>query len=374
MQVFDASSMIYARDNYPVRQFPPLWKWMAIQIKEKKLVMPSVAFKEGADKAPDCGKWLKENNLEQLETSNAIIQDAIRIKGLLGIVNDNYHPKGVGENDIIIATTIVYKAELISDEERQPTLPREPGKKKIPAVCSIKDVAVLCISFIEYIRRSDEIFQLEHHAVGYLLHRDPSIHRGAASRTGKNSASRLLSNRTTGVTALLLSPLASSDQTNDAVQADQSWRRCLTALFLCLMTVLTGTPVFSDEPVSVSDIVADPDVYHLKQVTIQGVVGRVKELQPYYLPSGSACYGAYAFLLEDDSANGSVIDVAVLGICGAPRVRFPEVADGDRIRVQAEIQVPSRFGQSRALDGTWIAKGPEPAVQAIAKSISRVEE
>lgn len=143
---------------------------------------------------------------------------------------------------------------------------------------------------------------------------------------------------------------------------------------VCLISIFTGTPAFSDEPISVNDIVTDPEVFHLKQVTLQGVVGRVKELEPYYLPSGSACYGAYTFLLEDDAANGAVLNVVVLGICGAARVRFPEVADGDRIRVQAEIQVPSRFGQSRALDGTWIAKGEEPAVQAIARSISRVEE
>ena len=148
----------------------------------------------------------------------------------------------------------------------------------------------------------------------------------------------------------------------------------VAVLFVCLPTVFLRTPAFPEDLISITDIVTDPEVFHLKQVTIQGVVGRVKELAPYYLPSGSACYGAYTFLLEDDSANGSVIDVAVLGVCGAPRMRFPEVADGDRVRVQAEIQVPSRFGQSRALDGTWIARGPEPAVQAIAKSISRVEE
>ncbi len=152
------------------------------------------------------------------------------------------------------------------------------------------------------------------------------------------------------------------------------YTNCFVVALVFLIALLTGTSAFSDDSVSISDIVADPETFHLKKVTIQGVVGRVKELEPYYLPSGSACYGAYTFLLEDDSANGAVLDVAVLGICGAPRVRFPEVADGDRIRVQAEIQVPSRFGQSRALDGTWIAKGHEPAVQAIAKSISRVEE
>jgi hypothetical protein len=55
---------------------------------------------------------------------------------------------------------------------------------------------------------------------------------------------------------------------------------------------------------------------------------------------------------------------------------IPEVAEGDRVRVQAEIQVPSRFGQFRALDGTWIEKGHEPAVQAIGhrKKHSRMEE
>ena len=153
-----------------------------------------------------------------------------------------------------------------------------------------------------------------------------------------------------------------------------SRRSYITVLAICLIISLMSTPAFSDEPISISDIVADPETFHLKQVSIQGVVGRVKELEPYYLPSGSACYGAYRFLLEDDSANGAVLDVAVLGICGTPRIRFPEVADGDRVRVQAEIQVSSRFGQSRALDGSWIAKGDEPPVQAIAKSISRMEE
>ncbi len=160
MQVFDASSVIYAWDNYPVHQFPGLWKWIAAQIEEKKLVMPSVAFEEVASKTPDCGEWLEKNDLKKLEISNSIVQDAKRIKGLLGIADDNYHPKGVGENDIlIIATARAYKAELISDEERQRILPKEPSKRKIPAVCDMKEVAVPCINFIEYIKRSDEIFR-----------------------------------------------------------------------------------------------------------------------------------------------------------------------------------------------------------------------
>jgi hypothetical protein len=151
--------MIYAWDNYPIKQFPPLWKWIAQQIKERLLVMPRVAFEEVADKTPDCGDWLRENDLELIEINNTIAQDAMRIKSLLGIVNDNYHPKGVGENDIfIIATARAHKAELVSDEQRQPGLPNMLSRRKIPAVCSMKDVAVPCINFIAYIRRSDEIF------------------------------------------------------------------------------------------------------------------------------------------------------------------------------------------------------------------------
>ena len=72
-------------DNYPPLQFPTLWKWIAIQIKQEVIVMPSVAFDEVAEKMPDCSLWLKKNHLRQLDISNAIIQDANRIKKLLGI-------------------------------------------------------------------------------------------------------------------------------------------------------------------------------------------------------------------------------------------------------------------------------------------------
>ncbi len=34
--------------------------------------------------------------------NNAALQEAVQIKGHLGIVNDQYNSDGVGENDIII--------------------------------------------------------------------------------------------------------------------------------------------------------------------------------------------------------------------------------------------------------------------------------
>lgn len=160
MRVFDASSMIYAWDNYPIGQFPGLWEWMAGQIESQQLVMPSVAFGEVSHKTPECGEWLKDNDLERLEINNAILQDAKRIKGLLGIRDDNYHPKGVGENDIlIIATARQHGAELVSDEERQTNLPQVSSKRKIPAVCAMQTVSVSCINFIEYIKASGAVFR-----------------------------------------------------------------------------------------------------------------------------------------------------------------------------------------------------------------------
>ena len=159
MQVFDASSMIYAWDNYPILQFPGLWEWIATKLDGELLVMPSVAYEEVANKAPDCGKWLADNNVKKLEVTNAILRFSMRIKNLPGIIGDSYHSKGVGENDIfIIATACNHQAELVSNEGRQ-KLPDIPAKMKIPAVCALKDVDIPCINFIEYIKRSEKVFR-----------------------------------------------------------------------------------------------------------------------------------------------------------------------------------------------------------------------
>jgi predicted nucleic acid-binding protein len=160
MQVFDASSMIYAWDNYPVQQFPGLWEWMADQISTEELQISAVAFDEVLHKAPDCGEWLKARSIKRLAVSNTILKDALRIKDLLGIADDQYHPKGVGENDIfIIATARAHQAELVSDERRQTGLPQTPSKRKIPAVCTMTEVDVPCINFIDFIRRTGQVFR-----------------------------------------------------------------------------------------------------------------------------------------------------------------------------------------------------------------------
>lgn len=160
MRVFDASSMIYAWDNYPIRQFPGLWEWIADELAEKTLTMPQIAFDEVKQKAPECAQWLKANAIDLLKVTEEIVQEALRIKKLVGIAGDKYHPKGVGENDLfIIATAKVHTSILVTDEERQTTLPLEPTKRKIPVVCGMNEVHVPCINFIEFLKDSEKVFR-----------------------------------------------------------------------------------------------------------------------------------------------------------------------------------------------------------------------
>lgn len=160
MRVFDASSVIYAWDNYPPQQFPPLWTWIEGQIRDGELGIPKVAFDEILAKSPECGAWLDEKSVTILEITGEILRDAQRIKQLLGIVDDGFHPKGVGENDLlIIAAARSIGADLVSDEERQPAVPREPSKRKIPAVCAMPEVAVTHMKFVEYLKQSGAVFR-----------------------------------------------------------------------------------------------------------------------------------------------------------------------------------------------------------------------
>lgn len=158
MQVFDASSIVYAWDNYPVAQFPGMWRWMAAQMAERNIAMPSVALTEVGHVAPECAQWLGANGLAQLPMNDRILQDALRIKNLLGVVGDRYGG-GVDENDLfIIATARSVGARLISNESLQAVPPKIMPNYKIPAVCAMATVTVDCINFVEFVKQSKAVF------------------------------------------------------------------------------------------------------------------------------------------------------------------------------------------------------------------------
>lgn len=159
MHVFDASSILFAWDNYPIEKFPPLWNWMAIQVGEHQFAISQVAYDEVKQKSPECGKWLEVNEIQRLPLSNEILHLALSIKQTLGITEENYG-KGVGENDLfIIATAKTFGLTLISEERRQLNPPKEMKNRKIPSVCNLKEVDVVCVHFIDLIKETDVVFK-----------------------------------------------------------------------------------------------------------------------------------------------------------------------------------------------------------------------
>lgn len=140
-------------------------------------------------------------------------------------------------------------------------------------------------------------------------------------------------------------------------------------LLRCILTLAgAATPALSwaEEPISLQRILEEPRVYHLRHVTLQGTVRDVRSLDPYTLPNGTNCYGAYLFRLEDDT---SMLPVAVLGICGKPLVRDPEVEEGARVEVSATIQAPSHGGYYLSFSGVKVVTEQEGVVQAVADRI-----
>jgi hypothetical protein len=163
MRVFDASSVIYAWDNYPLSQFPGLWNWIADEMSGNQFVIPETVLEEVRHKSPECAQWMTANGLCVIPVDSRILRAALQIKDVLGIVGDQYHPKGVDENDLlVISTAKVLGFCVVSDEAKQHWKKEDRiplrAKFKIPAVCSLPECNVSCMSFIELIKNSGAVF------------------------------------------------------------------------------------------------------------------------------------------------------------------------------------------------------------------------
>lgn len=153
MQTIDASSVIHAWDTYPIGNFPKLWDWIAEEIGNGGLDICRVAYDAIARKTPDCEAFLQSIGFKCSEITNAIAQEAVRIKATLAI--RRFSAKGVDENDLlIIARAAVERVDLVSEERPQRQLPDNMAHWRIPAVCRHPNIGVNCIPFIDIIKKS----------------------------------------------------------------------------------------------------------------------------------------------------------------------------------------------------------------------------
>ena len=161
-----------------------------------------------------------------------------------------------------------------------------------------------------------------------------------------------------------------SDGSSQLAHGLRTWLIC-GLLGLALGLAMNHSLASAEETVTVQEILADPALFHLRQITLRGTVRNVQPLDPYEIPAGSTWYGGYLFALEDDTA---MLPVAVPGLCGVPMVKDPDVEDGARVAVEATVQAPSHGGYALSFKGGKIAMDQEGVVQAIANRITPLIE
>ncbi len=135
----------------------------------------------------------------------------------------------------------------------------------------------------------------------------------------------------------------------------------MMSLAVALGLLALGGLARADEPVPIGEVIADPDAYHMRLVLLQGTVRRVTQLPPYSPATDTTCYGAYTFTLEDETGS---IEISVLGFCGAPVFRTPEVREDEPILLKAQILSPNRL--------TSLSKGEVKKLRAMANEIQHI--
>ena len=156
MYSFDASAIIDLWDNYPFSNqvFKPLWDKFVENTEHKIFVISDIALKEAKHKIDSEDFNCLVDKIKVYKKEGVDLVEAISIKSLLKIEEDNYG-SGVGENDIlIIAISKRIGAILVTNENKQPSLPPKESNYKMPAVCGLGEVKTESINLTELLHES----------------------------------------------------------------------------------------------------------------------------------------------------------------------------------------------------------------------------
>lgn len=143
----------------------------------------------------------------------------------------------------------------------------------------------------------------------------------------------------------------------------------IVGLFALILASFAGG-VSSSDVMSIGKILEHPDAFHMQLVHVEGIVREIEILHPHtpYQP-GDPCFGAYLFMLDDTTGT---VRVGVQGHrlnCGvAIGDERPDVREGERIRLEAQIHAPGVYIDK--MSAPWPVH--QTTIQAVAVQITHL--
>ncbi len=124
-----------------------------------------------------------------------------------------------------------------------------------------------------------------------------------------------------------------------------------TRIVLLHMTVgvVAVSLSLAGEVIPIGTILRNPESYYLHVVTLEGTVRHVKSpsipfLGPVCSRGGAIFHPPFTFTLEDET--GSIV-VGRLRVCWSPGLKLPEVSEGEKVIIDAEIFGPDQDSEYR---------------------------
>lgn len=158
-KVIDASAIIRAWEYYPQRQFPGFWRWVAAALEARRWLMAKVNLDEVRHKVPELQKWLIEHDLQTIDVTNEIVARFLKIKQLLGIMDDRHAQGYVDEPDLILIATCACLGHIcVNCEAEQLDSKQILRNSKIPRVCRVDGINVPYTDLVQCVREADVVF------------------------------------------------------------------------------------------------------------------------------------------------------------------------------------------------------------------------